>query len=678
MDPVFGDSSLGLYHNVLAMALQPDGKILATGARHSLVRLNADGTRDTTFQIAIADGPIATVVLQPDGRILFGGTFTQVNGVTHVNIVRLNADGSLDTGFIAAPGIDGSVNTIALDFVGRILLGGTFTQVNRVPRAQLARLEANGELDYRFTTPSGTEVRTLVVQSDGQILVGRFSGTVNGVAVSPLIRLLYDGSPTSFNVTSVKTGHTDRIAVQENGDILFAGSFPGYGEDYSVLRVNSSGVLDTGFTAKFSDAVNAIVPVSGNKILVGGDFTLTGGTPSGKHDRIVRLSGVNGNIDAGFGATTDDSVATVIELPDHRIYVGGRFGKVNGRTSNSLARLSADGTIDGSFQADVASGPNSTVRTLALQADRKVLLGGEFSQVQGVDRSALARLNADASLDTGFTASADGYPDYLLVQPDGRIVLCGVFSNVNGVARYGMARLNADGTLDVGFSPNINEHLAANARTLALQADGKILVGGEFEQVNGIPHSGLARLNADGTLDASFTAGVAGGPFGIFTVHCLVVQDDGKVLVGGRFTRVNGATQNYLARLNANGSLDTSFTAGTDSEVFTIAVRADGKLLVGGTFKLVNGVSSPRLALPEPRRQPGRGVHPRCEPQCDRELRQRRPAARRHDFSNQSLHSDGRLDPQQRDLPQRRRQPRPFLSGGERRGRHGVLVCLAD
>ena len=172
------------------------------------------------------------------------------------------------------------------------------------------------------------------------------------------------------------------------------------------------------------------------------------------------------------------------------------------------------------------------------------------------------------------------------VQPDGKTILAGSFNSVLGVPRSNIARLNADGTLDMGFDPKAS----STVDSVAVQADGKVLLGGLFTtlQPNGAvaatARQYIARVNANGTLDTGFD------PRANSPVYSVAVQADGKVLLGGWFTALqpNGAgaatARNRIARVNADGTLGTGFDPNADSGVASVAVQADGKVLLGGSF----------------------------------------------------------------------------------------------
>jgi uncharacterized delta-60 repeat protein len=178
-------------------------------------------------------------------------------------------------------------------------------------------------------------------------------------------------------------------------------------------------------------------------------------------------------------------------------------------------------------------------------------------------------------------------------QPDGKVLIAGEFSTVHGAMRGGIARLNADGTTDYTFS-NLNG-LSGSLYTiysLAVQSDGKVIIGGWFKSLNGVGRTNIARLNADGTLDASFRNGLAGTD-GI--VQSVAAQSDGKVLIGGGFSTVDGVSRNGIARLNADGTLDSGSggaLSGLQIRSCRFVVQNDGKLLIGGSFAPAAGYLS--------------------------------------------------------------------------------------
>jgi len=235
---------------------------------------------------------------------------------------------------------------------------------------------------------------------------------------------------------------------------------------------------------------------------------------------------------------------------------------------------------------------DSTVWCMAVQRDGKILVGGDFSTLGGASHARIGRLNSDGTLDTTFNATASGTVSSVAVQPDGRILIAGSFTLVNGVARKYIARLNSSGTFDTSFDTGLGPNASVSA--VAAQSDGKVLIGGSFTTVSGVNRYYLARLNTDGSLDTTFDNGTGANN----TVRCIAIQNDGKILIGGQFTSVNGTSRNYIARLNSDESLDAAFYSvpGPDGAVNCLALQPDGKILLGGLFALVDGTGRFRIA----------------------------------------------------------------------------------
>src|SRR6266581_2975485 len=187
---------------------------------------------------------------------------------------------------------------------------------------------------------------------------------------------------------------------------------------------------------------------------------------------------------------------------------------------------------------------------------------------------------AQSPLPDSFNPGANSVVFSLAVQADGKILVGGgFFTTLGGQSRNYIGRLNADGTLETGFNPGANYLV----NSLAVQADGKIVVGGWFIMLGPQFREYIGRLNANGTLDTSFNPGAGG------QVTSLVVQADGKILVGGQFTTLGGQSRNHIGRLNTDGALDTTFNSGADDYVDSLAVQADGKILVAGNFGELGG-----------------------------------------------------------------------------------------
>jgi uncharacterized delta-60 repeat protein len=323
-----------------------------------------------------------------------------------------------------------------------------------------------------------------------------------------------------------------------------------------------------------SPSVGTVAPLADGKVLLSGAFSLVN---SQLVTNIARLN-ADGSLDSDFKASVGHAGALSLTVQrDGGILVAGLFPTVCGLPYTNLARLNPDGTLDTTFNPAV----NSWVNIVAVQPDGKIVIGGTFSSVGGQPCTNLARLNTDGTLDAAFHAWADSWPYTVALQPDGKILLGGYFTQVNGQGRHYFARLNPDGALDTGFNADVEG--SEPLLSIALQADNKILIAGQFGSVRGVSRNSLARLNGDGTVDTSFNPGANGW------VGSIGAQTDGKIIVAGQFSIVAGQPRTNLARLNANGTLDSSFVANCSDPVATYALEPNGKILVAGQYSTING-----------------------------------------------------------------------------------------
>ncbi len=320
---------------------------------------------------------------------------------------------------------------------------------------------------------------------------------------------------------------------------------------------------------------------------------------------------VAGNFDAAFNpnvvGNAGGSVNAMAVQPDGKILIGGYFTSVGGQTRNGIARLNADGSLDITFDPGSGvetSGLVGSVSSLIVQADGKILIGGGFNTVNGQPRNQIARLNADGSVEstatfntgTGPSGGPGGAGIALAVQSDGKILLGGYFTTVSGQARRGIARLNVNGGLEgtSTFNPGTGLSTDGGVFCCAVQLDGKIILGGEFSSVNGQSRNRIARLNSNGTLESTTTFNAGTGADS--TVNALVVQPDGKILLGGTFVNVSGVARRGIARLNGDGTVETTATFNanfpTDStaNVTSLSVQSDGKILATGFLFSMYGV----------------------------------------------------------------------------------------
>jgi uncharacterized delta-60 repeat protein len=372
----------------------------------------------------------------------------------------------------------------------------------------------------------------------------------------------------------------------------------------SVLTVNVA-TLDSASAPGANGAVYTAALQPDAKVLVGGAFTRL---DSQVRSNLARLN-PDGTLDTTFNPAPPYEVRALAIQPDGRIIAGGALTRLTVPLRTPLSRFNANGTLDTSFTAASASG--GVVNVLAIQPDGKILVGGTFTSIGGVLRTNLARLSTNGIVDTtfdpaprGISGRPWGYPgavQCLALQPDGKILLGGTFSSVAGQTRDSFVRLNADGSIDPGFNPDAN----SSVLSLVIQADGKILVGGSFTRMGGQSCTNVARLNPDGSLDTRFTPGSVIGPAGRFQVQgtsltAFGLQTDGTILIGGAFTSIGGQTRTNLAALETDGTLLGTFNpapgGSSVSSLNTVVLQTDGKVVVGGSFSTISGQARTNLA----------------------------------------------------------------------------------
>ena len=289
-----------------------------------------------------------------------------------------------------------------------------------------------------------------------------------------------------------------------------------------------------------------------------------------------------GSIDPTYAPTVNGTVYALAVQTNGQAVIAGNFYTVNGTSKGSLARLYSDGSLDTTFLYGL-NGVSGTIYTLVTQSDGSLVIAGNFSSVNGTSRYGVARLNSSGTLDGSFVPTNSGSYYYAAaVQSDNKVIVGGSGS---------LFRLNADGTMDSTFYSGLSQ---PTVYAIAVQADGKILVGGSFSSYVGVTRNNLARLNADGSVDVTFLNGLTGASG---NVRCIQIQPDGKILIGGDFTVVNGTSRTHVARLTSTGALDTGFSTTTisGSTVYALALQPDNSIVIGGNFSAYyynNGLSN--------------------------------------------------------------------------------------
>ncbi|MBI2259046.1 MAG: hypothetical protein HYU67_09115 [Flavobacteriia bacterium] len=523
------------------------------------------GTIDSTFiydyGVPYQQGNVTCSAIQNDGKIILAGTFTSFRNLKRGGIIRLNQDGTIDYTFDSNIGFSDVIYISDIKFQndGKILICGRFTEYNGIIKNGIIRLFPNGTIDPSFNIGTGfstppNEPKKILPLDDGKIMVCGAFQSFNGIPINGIFRLNSDGSiDESFNIDETILNYIiiNDFEIQPDGKIICVGGLnvPINGTYCNgIMRINNDGSLDNTFSSGIgfeTNIPNSYISVSCVKLLENGDML-----------------------------------------------VGGSFSTYDGEPSNNIIKLNSDGSKDNSFNLSIGSNENnSIVRKIIIQPDGKIIIGGLLVTLNGNNVSGLIRIdNVNNNLETDFNILGAGGYLTILLNSESKIICSGAayaYSNM----QLSPFRLNSDGSFDTSFDLgfDINDEI----NSVDIQNDQKIICGGKFTSYDNLSRNRILRLLQDGSTDPSFLTGLGFND----EVKVIKVQQDQKILVGGLFTAYNGDSCNRIVRLNSNGSIDNTFDIGTgfNNTVNFILLQSDGKIIVGGEFTSYNGNSCNKL-----------------------------------------------------------------------------------
>lgn len=586
--------------------------------------------------------PIKVSALQPDNKIVIAGNFSAYNGTSVSGLARLAMDGKLDESFDAGTGVDGVINSIAVQSNNKIIIAGGFSLFNEELANNIVRLQSSGEIDTAFSSGEGANfpITQVLLQPNGKILVAGSFTQYNGIDVRGVVRLNKNGSiDTSFEaIVTDSIILIQQIALQPDGKIIVAGlehEELSPSNAYALIRLNSDGTRDYSFTkagltvGDLHPTVNAIRMESDGNILLSVHI-FDAGSSVGYHGIISRLD-TDGNtlalsglfwinslliqddgkiIVSGFenidfndvekrvvrlntDLTVDNTflfednkiypypqgvdIATAVLQIDGKIVIAGDFYELNGLITNNVARLNSNGSFDHTFNQH--TGFNGSVLATAVHTKRRLIVGGDFSRFNYLFRSNIVRLTEDGELDPSFDVGSgtNGKVHAIAVQSNGKVLIGGDFTSYNGNLCSNIARLKKDGSLDAGFSDVTADGVV---RKIIIDKDDRILIAGDFENVNGIPIRGIARIKPDGTLDDTFNPTIDAYGRG----YDCKISSRGKIYLAVIYQDENYTFGTDIICLNRDGTRDESFAIPTGEfySIFTLAFNNDNKLIAGG------------------------------------------------------------------------------------------------
>lgn len=504
-----------------------------------------------------------------DGRILIAGDITLVNGNKVNGIARLHKDGQLDESFNAGDGFNGNIKKLILTGT-KIIIAGNFSSYNGTSANGIIRLNNDGSIDESFNSGTGLTgfVYDAIYQPDGKIVVAGNITKYNNNAVKYLVRINPDGTfdPSFRTGFTFDYGSIFTIELHDEGKILIGGSFEFKDGLNHLARVNSNGTLDPSFNKGGSGPgwnvydIHFQIIESERYILICGNMDRYNDV---KTSRIIRLTP---------DGTLDD---TFIPLPNFggslysRIYT--YFGNIYVYSYYNMFCLNSNGEAVSSFK-----NPASTIYWSDNTLEGEILIEGIFYS-NNQYQYGLYKITPDGEKIIAFSTSlgSTGTVATGAVNSKGEIFIGGDFNNVDNEVANSFAKLNQDGSVNPEFNTgtgfkgdSYNTHINASIKSIVLQDDGKILVGGFFRNYNGIQCKDLIRINNDGSFDLEFYENIKG--LSLSTVEKIDLQSNGKILVGG---------DNFLIRLNIDGSIDDTF-AKIDYWIRDFKSQPDGKIFL--------------------------------------------------------------------------------------------------
>ncbi|MFM1998193.1 MAG: hypothetical protein RL204_140 [Bacteroidota bacterium] len=659
------DIGAGFNDDVKKVKVQSDGKIVVSGvftsyngnSANKLVRLNADGSYDNTFNYGTgANSIVQDFTIQDDGKILVFGNFTSFSGQAAKRIIRLNPDGSIDTSFDTSIGADTNFITCAIELAsGKVIIGGNFNSFNGMPSSGLACLNSDGSLDANFSANIGTglnNINDLVETSDGKIIAVGYFSNVPGIPSNWIVQFNTDGTvDSSFNTGTSFNDNCNEVVIDDQNRIIVLGTFDTYNgaPAAQICRLLSDGTLDPTFTSG-TNFVGLTMPLSpifmeDGEIMVCGGFTTYANEPE---KYIVRLN-TDGSLDTGFNPKTafnSGSVRAVKQLNDGRIVIGGQFDNYFGETVYGLIMTDANGVRDMSFNIGTGILPiTGYINCIEQGANDDIIIGGTFTSVDGQALTNFAVISTDGIVNNTINPNPNGIVNAILVASNNDLIVGGAFTNIDGQNDGYLVRMNQFGQLvnnnsngalngavndlawlgDGSFiavgsftqylSSTENKIIRINAagnptsdfpgtgfsgtlHAVAVQDDGSVVVGGNFGSYNGTLINNLLRFNSALQMDPTFDIGVGtANSNGIGQINDIIIDSGNKIVMAGAFNLYDNQTAGYIARLNNDGSLDNTFETGSgaDFDIESVIQLEDGRYLAGGFFKSFNGIGRNRI-----------------------------------------------------------------------------------
>lgn len=604
VDPSFKPVIKGIPY-ISAIHTLTDGKIIIGGEVSSVgltptravLKLNADGTMDQTFQSSIFlvnPGRISTIEVDQDGKVLVGAIQQKLDGSDY--LIRLNPDGSFDGSFSNGNKLQ-HINRIKALPDGKYLVTSSYTY--QLP-ACFYRINNDGSIDETFNAyqePGGSYTGALEVQEDGKILCAiNYPSTTPNIFLSKLVRLNPNGSldetfETGICEYSEINPFINDIKLQSDGKIVIAGIFKTFKNQAvsSIVRLNSDGTNDPSFNNPgFLDTlisygtITSIDISTKNRIAVTGTYFFN----ANFYETVVSINN-DGSINGSFTPSRfllpmRSWANPTVRYDDDRLYILGDHLSVNSTMCMGIAAIDSTGTLIKEFSPLI--GGNPIVSAVLQQKNGKIIIGGVFSQVDSLYTNNIVRFNKNGTVDTTFLRNIGTGLDLQLrsiaCQSDSSIIIGGDFTSVNGNQTGLLARLKPDGSLDEDFKAYVTPvYSGGGINKVIVDSTDQLIIGGAIEYVNNEPRKGFAVLNPDGSLNSSFAAEPI-IPNNTFTLNDMAYQSDKRLVIIGNFN--NSEEKGFIVRLDQNGVVEPDFPNNLSNYyVFSLDILKDNSIAVG-------------------------------------------------------------------------------------------------
>ena len=507
------------------------------------------------------DGRIAAMVQMPNGDIVVAGAFLSAGGVPANNIARWNGTNWAPLGGGSGGYLGGTVSALAVLPNGDLVAGGYFTVAGGQPANRIARWDGNTWNAYGsgVWAQSFPGVSSLQVLSNGDLIVGGYFNTIDGVPANCIARL-HNGTWSA--VGGGVDNLVDAVVEMPSGDLIIGGAFAiiSTGPANYLARWDGSNWSTFGAPPLCDDMVVASAVAANGDLLIAGRFTAVAGVPASHLARRTASGWTS------LGGGISGSVRAIAALPNGDVVAAGTFSDAGGVPAANIARW------DGTTWSPLGAGLSGSAFALQVMPNGDVVAGGIFGLAGGQPAQYLARWD-------GSTWSAFG------AGPSAPVQCIGLRSNGDLVVAASASVYLSNLEVWSGGGWSILAALPSQS-VVAIQElpGGDMVFGGFLAGVPSVSSPGLVRW--DGTNWSSMQL----SPHS--SVSALGLLPNGDLIAAGNL--VFGSSGSGVARWD--GTSWSALEDNTAYQVLTFAVLPDGEVVAGGSFDLIGGVVSPRLA----------------------------------------------------------------------------------